>query len=59
MAITAKRRNPQDATLRNIRALKARIEALGDRVFGLEVIVFGLSPRVERRKLKATRKRRP
>jgi hypothetical protein len=32
MKKTAKKKNPQDATLRNIRALKARVKVLEDLV---------------------------
>lgn len=34
---TKKKRNPTDATMRNINALKKRVSALAARVLGLEV----------------------
>ncbi len=36
-----KKRNPQDLTLRNLRALKARVLALEDRVRTLELALIG------------------
>lgn len=37
-----KRRSPQDATLRNIRALKKRVESLEKRVDSLrDLVIFG------------------
>lgn len=34
-----KKKNPQDATLRNIRALKARVKKLEDKTISLEAYV--------------------
>jgi hypothetical protein len=43
--MTVKKRNPQDATLRNIRALKTRVAALERHVRSLIDEVFRVSPR--------------
>lgn len=45
MAITARKRNPQDATLRNVRALKKRIAALARRLKVVETVCRRLHTR--------------
>ena len=42
-----KKRNPQDTTLRNIRAAKAKIQTLGLRVVRLEAVVEELKARMD------------
>jgi cell division protein FtsB len=48
MAKTTKKRNPQDATLRNVRALKTRVAAQRDQVRELKRRVATLERRVRR-----------
>ncbi len=44
---TVKKKNPQDATLRNIRALKKRVQELEDRVKPLEDLKVYLYARID------------